>query len=183
MKQGSGEMVDNIEIDLIKQAKEGSNFALAQLLHKNYSIVFKFLVKMTLDTDLAKDISQDVMEKVIEKIHTYDENKSSFSTWMITIGKNMVKDEWKKRKSRNKYINEEYQVTMNIDEIEQLIQKDEILNALKELPYESRIPILLKHGQGYSYEEIAKIFGIPVGTVKSRIFNGLKKARKELENG
>ncbi|MFZ7133253.1 MAG: sigma-70 family RNA polymerase sigma factor [Eubacteriales bacterium] len=176
-------MTDNKDLELIWQAKEGSSFALAQLLQKNYSILFKFLVKMTLDPELASDVTQDVMEKVVEKIHLYDENQASFSTWMIAISKNIVRDEWKKRKVRQKYIEYESPVTDYVDEIEKIVEKDEILKLLKRLPPKTRIPILMKHGHGYRYDEIAHIFKVPIGTIKSRIFNGLRKLREELDNG
>jgi len=54
------------------------------------------------------------------------------------------------------------------------------LDALSKLDNIIRFPLLLKHYYGYSYEEISKKMSIPLGTVKSRIHNGLKFLRKEL---
>jgi RNA polymerase sigma-70 factor (ECF subfamily) len=56
-----------------------------------------------------------------------------------------------------------------------------ILNVLARMEDIVRLPLLLKHYYGYSYEEIAKKMSIPLGTVKSRIHNGIKVLRKELE--
>ena len=75
------------------------------------------------------------------------------------------------------------------DILENLVYKTEIyddswkriLQALSKLNEETRFPIILKHYYGYSYEEIAKKMKILTGTVKSRIHNGLKTLKKELE--
>ncbi|MOA50598.1 RNA polymerase sigma factor SigY [compost metagenome] len=56
----------------------------------------------------------------------------------------------------------------------------EALQALGELKSEWRMPVLLKYYYGYAQEEIAAMLDIPVGTVKSRLHNGLKQLRKEL---
>ena len=56
------------------------------------------------------------------------------------------------------------------------------LDALGALNYDIRVPILLKHYYGFDYEEIARWLDIPIGTVKSRLHNGLKQLRKELSD-
>ncbi|BFT75928.1 hypothetical protein PAENIP36_73700 [Paenibacillus sp. P36] len=57
----------------------------------------------------------------------------------------------------------------------------DVLNTLAEMPEESRIPVILKHYYGYTYEEIGQILAIAEGTAKSRVHNALKHLRKELE--
>lgn len=56
----------------------------------------------------------------------------------------------------------------------------DVLDVLAQLNEEVRMPIVLKHYYGYSYEEIGIMMGIAEGTVKSRVSNGLKRMRKEL---
>lgn len=174
-------MTNDFEHELIKSAKSGSGYALAQLLQNNYSIVYKYIVKITLNTDFAADITQDVMEKCINKFHLYDPEKSSLSTWMIAIAKNLVIEEYRKNKRREKYVSMIDDENSSLNSIDEIIDKDELLTALKKINPDIRLPILLKHSSGYSYEEISKIIKVPLGTVKSRIFNGLKALRKELD--
>ncbi len=57
------------------------------------------------------------------------------------------------------------------------------MEALGHLPDELRVPIILKHYYGFSYDEIAKIVKVPEGTVKSRVHKGIKTVRKELNPG
>jgi RNA polymerase sigma-70 factor, ECF subfamily len=170
------------EQELVIQVRNGNQEALARLLHNNYDIVFRYLIKFTLNRITAEDIAQETMLRAIEKFSRYDDEKSKFSTWLITIAQNIYFDQLRKNKSREKFIE-------NGDLVERLLQKTEdyddswnrILEALSELKEESRLPIILKHYYGYSYEEIAKKMRILTGTVKSRIHNGLKVLKKELE--
>ena len=75
------------EQDLIFSAQNGSSYALAQLLQDNYSIVLKYLIKLTLNEHDAEDLTQDVIVKAIKNINSFDSSKASFSTWLITIAK------------------------------------------------------------------------------------------------
>ncbi|MGE5560328.1 MAG: sigma factor-like helix-turn-helix DNA-binding protein, partial [Chloroflexota bacterium] len=56
----------------------------------------------------------------------------------------------------------------------------DLLTAMHRLPREVVLPIVLKHYYGYAYGDIAAVMGVPVGTVKSRIHNGMATIRKEL---
>jgi RNA polymerase sigma-70 factor (ECF subfamily) len=167
---------------LILQAQNGNKEALARLLHSNYEIVFRYLIKFTLDRITAEDIAQDTMVRAIEKFHMYNIEKSKFSTWLITVAQNIYLDTIRKNKNQKKYIEDG-------DIVERLIEKadnyddswNRILEALSKLKEEVRLPIILKHYYGYSYDEIAKKMRILTGTVKSRIHNGLKVLKKELE--
>lgn len=170
------------EQELIVRAKNGNKEALARLLQCNYEIVFKYLIKFTLDLNTAEDITQDTMLRAIEKFDKYIQEKSKFSSWLITIAQNIYLDLIRKNKTKKKYLAEG-------DVLESLILKTEIyddtwkriLEVLSKLNEDTRFPIILKHYYGYSYEEIAKKMKIMVGTVKSRIHNGLKVLKKEME--
>lgn len=169
-----------LDAQLIDQAKNGSNFALAQLLQQKYSTVYHFLLKITLDPQLAADITQDAMIKIIDKFASFDPQKSSLSTWMITIAKNLLKDEYRKI-SRYRRFADQTKEEISEDPTEKIIRNDEILSNLKNLNEKMRIPIVLKYAEGFQYEEISKMLKIPVGTVKSRIFKGIAILKKEMD--
>jgi RNA polymerase sigma factor (sigma-70 family) len=86
-----------VECQLVREARNGSDYALARLLQENYATVCRFMCKLTLDPQLAADITQDCMERVIEKFPLFDPQKSTFSTWMIAIAKNLWIDECRRR--------------------------------------------------------------------------------------
>jgi RNA polymerase sigma-70 factor (ECF subfamily) len=172
-------------IKLIDEAKNGSSYALAQLLQENYGAVYKYIFKLTLDAQNAVDITQDCMVRVIAKFALYDPQKSALSTWMIAIAKNLWIEECRVSRRRLKYLeqfetNDESEDSLQNERLNAFILKDVVLSALKKLTEKERIPVIMKHIGGYSYEEIAGILKIPLGTVKSRISCGMKSLKKEL---
>lgn len=169
-------------IELVKSAQSGNRYAFAQLLHESYSTVYKYLLKLTLDEHEAQDITQDTMVKAIERINSYNHNKSSFTTWMITIAKNIFIDSTRKRKRFEKYKLENLYAGQLSTSLDEFLENDEIISSINKLSPKLKAPIILKYGFDFSYEEIANYMKIPIGTVKSRISNGMKAIRKELKS-
>jgi RNA polymerase sigma-70 factor (ECF subfamily) len=171
-----------MEEQLVVSALKGNRESLAKLLYENYEIVFKYFIKFTLNKGTAEELVQETMVRAIEKFSMYDPAKSKFSTWLIAIGQNIYIDNLRKRKREQKYINEELPLFDPGDRYGEYDDSlEHALEALSHLDEGIRAPIILKHYYGYSLEEIAAIMSIPLGTVKSRIHNGLKTIRKELE--
>jgi len=167
---------------LIEEAQSGNRHSLARLLYENYEMVFKYLIKFTLNKSLAEDLVQETMVRAIEKFQLFDPGKAKFSTWLIAVAQNLYLDGVRKKKREQKHIHEEllpedlYDMQIEHDE-----DWDRVLDALSRMPEESRVPLVLKHYHGYSLEEIAGMMSIPLGTVKSRIHNAIKAVRRELE--
>ena len=177
--------LDEKTIELVKAAQGGNRYALAQLLQESYTTVYKYLLKLTLNEHEAQDITQDTMVKAIEKIYSYNYEKSSFSTWMITIAKNIFIDSTRKRKRFDKY-KDEYKLERHYVEqlstsLDDYLQNEEIITLINKLSPKLKTPIVLRYGFDFSYEEIAKYLRIPLGTVKSRISNGMKAMSEELK--
>lgn len=171
-------------LKLIEDAKDGNSYALSQLLQECYPAVFRFLVKLTLDTQLAADLTQDCMIRVVDRLSLYEPAKAALSTWMIAIAKNLWLDECRSRKRHARYLENEdaLAAAVSFDDIDRLLERDELFHALKRLKEKFRIPLLLKYAQGYTCEEIAKMLHIPGGTVKSRLFKGAALLREELKD-
>jgi RNA polymerase sigma-70 factor (ECF subfamily) len=168
------------EQDKIKLAQRGDSAALSELLHTHYPFLLKYLTKITLDPHLAEDLVQDTFIKCMHKIGLFD-GRTKFSTWLITIGTRLYIDEWRKRKRMAAWQEQETALRKIKWKSQQLgDQWPDMLDALGELSRETRTAIVLKHYYGYSLEEIADMTDVPIGTVKSRIHNGIKAMRKEL---
>ena len=167
---------------LIDEARRGNRQSLARLLYENYDMVFKYLIKFTLNKSLAEDLVQETMVRAIEKFELFDDRKAKFSTWLIAIAQNLYLDNIRKKKRESRHIEKEIQLDELYDlPLEHDEDWDRVLESLSALSDESRFPLVLKHYYGYSLEEIARLMSIPVGTVKSRIHNAIKNIRKELE--
>lgn len=168
---------------MIRQAMLGDTVALSQLLQQHYAFVYRYLVKITLNPSQAEDLTQDTMARCIEKIKLYN-GTSKFSSWLITIATRLLVDQGRRRRWERRWQEKEQQQTLRQLQWQSAHHTDEawpdVLDALAELPRESRIPLILKHYYGYTYEEIGSMLDIAEGTVKSRVHNALKQLRKEL---
>ncbi|MDN4524351.1 RNA polymerase sigma factor SigY [Fictibacillus fluitans] len=165
---------------MIQQAKKGDQHALSLLLQQNYSILFHYLLKITMNRPLTEDLVQETMLKCIQKIGMYQE-KAKFSSWLISIASHLYMDQIRKQKTEKKY-NEQFKQARNLKWKAKTSNEEwsELLDALSLLNEEIRIPLVLKHYYGYTYDEIGTLLKIPTGTVKSRTHNGLKFIREEL---
>lgn len=176
-------MMKTAELEEVRRAAEGDDSALAALLQRHYSFVYKYLVKVTMDPNLAEEIVQDTMVRCMENIRRYD-GRSAFSSWMITIATRIYIDRTRRRKREQNWLELiRHQAIRRFRW--QLESRNEewtdVMDAMTRLTPEHRIAVLLKHYYGYGYEEIGEMLGIPAGTAKSRTAYGLRQLRKELE--
>lgn len=178
------------EKTLIEFAKNEDKKALSRLLSDNYHIVFSYLLKLTRNDEIARDITQDTMVKAILNIKKFN-NTAKFSTWLITIASNQYKNLCKRNKKilpigdeALLYYLENRDHTHSTEEI--VLLNEAYLVLLKQLDtfkYSQKMPLMLRHYYGYSYEEISSILKIPIGTVKSRIHNTIKKLQLLMKEG
>jgi RNA polymerase sigma-70 factor, ECF subfamily len=165
----------------IKLAKKGNHEAFAILFREHYPFLVKYLIKVTMNRDQAEELAQDTMARCVEKIHQYN-GRSKFSSWLISIATNRYIDLQRKRKREKDWQMEEMSVRKLKWEIESRNEEwNDVLAALSTLSEDIRLPIILKHYYGYSYEEIGHMTEVPPGTVKSRVHHGITRLRKELK--
>jgi len=136
------------------------------------------------DTGRSQDLLQETFLLVYRNRHSY-RPIAKFSTWLYTIAGNLARSEYRKRKSRRMYSiqlvnrdNEEYQLAIPDESFspdrhtESTLQDKYIQKALDQIPPYFREVVVLRDIQQLAYDEIAKITGLPMGTVKSRINRG-----------
>lgn len=145
----------------------------------------KNIIKMITKSE-NEDLEQEVYFKVWKNSDKYTE-KGSFKGWVNSIAKNVSKDYLKLAYNRKEQLTTEEDKTFeNIKDKKsspelKLIQGDRqkrILKAVEELKPKFREVVIYVEIYGYTYEECAKKFKCPVGTIKSRLYN----AKKELAN-
>ncbi|WP_244671063.1 RNA polymerase sigma factor SigY [Bacillus sp. NTK034] len=169
------------EKDLLISAKRGDQLAFAMLFKNNYPFLVKYLIKITMNPDAAEELAQETMAKCVEKIGLFN-GKSKFSSWLISIATNLYIDQKRKSKrERNWKAEEEVSRRMKWHLESRNEEWNDALSALGKLKDGIRIPIVLKHYYGYSYEEIGEMMKISSGTVKSRVHNGIMSVREELK--
>jgi RNA polymerase sigma-70 factor (ECF subfamily) len=173
------------EAALIARAQRGDQVALAKLLQMHYLSVKRYLVTVTLDRNLAEDLTQETMIRAIQRIGQFG-GRARFSTWLIAIATNLYMDWLRKQKRERRLEADAIQSALLAPASEGETGSGEVaalMERLQELPRDVALPVILKHYYGYTYEEIAGMMGIPEGTVKSRIFNGIRSLRRGLGDG
>jgi len=182
------------ECALIARCKEGDLSAFDDLVRKYEKQVYNFAYRLTQNYDDANDIACDAFVKIYNSIESF-RGDANFSTWLFRIVTNLFLD-WRKRSKAHRnipldeYIDlEESTVTRQIEDpspspldLLEASERFEVLErAINDLPEYQRIMVLLYHNQGQSYEEIAQVIGLPIGTVKSRLNRARLALRKKLE--
>lgn len=153
---------------------------LAALLQANYQYILGYFIKLTQDPELAQDLTQETMVKAIKKSNQYRQ-EASFASWLISIGVNLYRDDWRRQKKLEK----RYDTLLERDTRSAPAELSPIntitlKQALLELPLKKRTPLVLKYYYDFSYEEIAAMMNIPVGTVRSRLHAAVQALRASL---
>ena len=156
--------------------------------------LYNFAFHLTYDDEDANDLVQDTYLKALRFIDSYQEGTNA-KAWLFKILKNAFINEYRKKAKQPTKVDYEdiaaYQdeedtaYSSYLDLREEMFQNmmgDEVTTAINSLPVDFRTVILLCDIEGFTYEEIAKIIDIPIGTVRSRLHrarNMLKEILRE----
>ena len=188
---------DYTELDdkaLAGEAAKGREGAYRELLRRYERPVFSLVYRMVRDRNLAEDLSQEAFIRAFNAIESYNPSYK-FSNWIFKIANNHTIDYLRKRKldtvsidgSPNASSAEETRRTSL--ELESATEQPDayvesrelggmIEEAISQLRPEYRTVVLLRHVEGYAYDEIAEMMELPLGTVKTY----LHRARNELKD-
>ncbi len=159
-----------------------------ETLYRQYEkLVFRTAYLITGNREAAEDALQEVFVSVWRSRHTYDSNKGKLTTWLYHITVNQCLRE-KARKvpatisleekgvepPEMKYRSQPEDILIN------KMEYDRLLRAMDVLDTKHRSVLVLRYFNELSYEEIAQAVGIPLGTVKSRIYAALKALREQV---
>ena len=178
---------------LIQAALSNDQKAFEKLLNKYKNLVYTIMIKMVRNPQEAEDLTQEAFMKAFNSLASFND-EFAFSTWLMKIATNNCIDFLRKRKLRTYSIHEPIQYKDEKIEIdipdsdptpEKNLLQDEtkklLENAIEELPERYRYVIVLRHKEEKSYEEIAEILNLPLGTVKAQIFRAREILNKKLK--
>jgi RNA polymerase sigma-70 factor (ECF subfamily) len=168
------------ESHLIRRCREQDTEAFRWLVQRYQSRIYNFVRRMVSNVDDAEDVTQEVFLKAFRNIRNYD-GRAAFATWLFKIASNLCVDRARRRKRKAEPIslNESFAASMLVPSDfrwnpEQLAVASEMKAALEtaiEAMSDKLKPVLLLHDlEGMEYQQIADTLGIPLGTVKSRLF-------------
>ncbi len=176
---------------LVTAALGGDEDAFAQLVRRYQRRLTAFLSQLVGDVELAKELTQEAFIRAWSALERYDPTYR-FSTWLFRIGHNLGIDHLRRRRLKTVPIVRE---DRDGDEVEVVLvdqakdplghlRNSELAGALREaieaLRPEYRELVLLRHFGGLSYQEIADLEAMPLGTVKNKLFRAQSVLRKEL---
>jgi RNA polymerase sigma-70 factor (ECF subfamily) len=182
------------EIELVERAKRGDFGAFDALVRRYERQAFNFALKMTGNRDDAADVTQEAFLRVFNFIESF-RGESSFSTWMYRVLMNTFLDLKKRHRIDKKTVYlEEHRSTdgellaKDIEDTratpEEVAVEHErqraFLEAILSLPDYQRALVVMYHSEGMSYEQIAEVTRLPLGTVKSRMNRARLALREKL---
>lgn len=180
MKRDISQLTD---YEVIQLCLKGNKDYFSELVSRYKNLVYSIILRMTVDSEEANDLAQEVFIKVYKNLSKYYPDYK-FSTWIIRITTNHVIDYRRKKRQETVSIDDvDYELSSDNSPEEAYIQKEqkEGLEALvNQLPEMYKIPIVLYHQQGLSYQEIADVTEEPLSKVKNRIFRGRKMLKESL---
>jgi RNA polymerase sigma-70 factor (ECF subfamily) len=179
----SQELAELGDPELAAATLAGEARAFTVLADRYHGRLLNFVHRMIGDRDRAEDLVQETFVRVHKHLHRYDQNRK-FSTWAYTIAGNLAKNELRNR-SRNPMVLFQT-LKKNWDEDhrplewedpryrpDDLFRKRDLRSRVEavvaRLPEHHRAVFVLRELEGKSYEEIAEITGVNLGTVKSRL--------------
>ncbi len=181
---------------LVTAHLEGRPSAFNELFNRYRERLIHFIARKTGDPDRAQDLVQEAFIRVTRHLHRFDTSKK-FSTWVYTIASNLSKNELRNRsrsplvlfqKLTNNWEDDHRPLqfedsTMKPDDLYRKRYLERIVeDTVKELPEHHRLVFRLRELEGKSYEEIAEITGVNLGTVKSRLHRARNSFAQRIEH-
>jgi RNA polymerase sigma-70 factor, ECF subfamily len=180
---------------LLAATKDGDEAAFAEIVGRYRQPITNYIFRILNDYEEAVDLSQETFVRVyfaIERYHT----DYAFSTYIYRIATNLAISEIRKRKRRRTFSltglfqSDEEEKEFDVKDEKKLQdvsliegeQKEVVSKAISTLPEKYRMPLILRDIEEKSYEQIAEILQMSLGTTKSRISRARAMLREKLKN-
>ena len=167
--------------DLVLECLGGDQHAFEILLVRYQGPVFNAVLRMVRDRDDASDLTQTTFVKAYERLKSFDPGHKFFS-WLYRIAINEALNHLRQG-GRFEPLADDRASSARTPE-DALVDSDltaRVQEALMSISFDYRAVLVLRHFEGCSYDEIAKIVGVPEKTVKSRLFGARRALRDTLE--
>jgi RNA polymerase sigma-70 factor (ECF subfamily) len=145
--------------------------------------LFRFAFRSLGDRGLAEEAVQETFVRAWQAAGRFDDALGSLRTWLFAIIRNVVIDLSRARAVRPSVAAADAEVDLREaeDDIERALVSWQVEEALRKLSGEHRAALVEVHYKGRPYQDVAHEFGVPVGTMKSRVYYALKAMRLALD--
>jgi RNA polymerase sigma-70 factor (ECF subfamily) len=142
--------------------------------------LYGFAVRSLGDAGLAEEAVQETFLRAWKAGERYDPEIGSLRTWLFAILRNVVIDMGRARASRPR-VGPEQGIEPSVEPLEQALVAWQVEEAMRRIGDDHRQVLLETHFNARPYAEVAEELGVPEGTIKSRVYYGLKALRVALE--
>lgn len=172
--------------DLLALVAEGDEGAFGQLYDQSSGRVFGLVRRLLKDSAQSEEVTQEIFLEVWQNAKRYDPNKGSATTWILTMAHRRAVDRIRSSQSTRdrdqkiglRDLETEYDSASESVEIK--VEHERVEQALKRLTELQRQAVTLAYYGGYSHSEVAEMLKVPIGTVKTRLRDGMIRLRDEL---
>lgn len=187
-----------VDLRLLQGVARGDTTALGDLYDRHHRFVFGLILRIVRSPSDAEEVLQEVFVRVWTKAETYNERLGCPAAWLTRIARNRAIDRVRARRARGEHLppagdpedlarESARSLPAVTRETPERLAHDAatattIHDALRQLPAGQRELIEAAFFDGYTHQELAARFGLPLGTVKTRIRSGLMAMRDRLEH-
>ena len=175
--------------ELMNRCREGDLSAFELIVFRYKDAIFNFVYRFVTDYHRAQDISQETFLRVLSNVGRY-KSKNSFKTWLYKIAVNLCKNELRDRNRRKTLPLDD--PTVDAESLnngrymtpDMVYEREEtrrlVKNAVRSLPEDQQLAIVMREYQDLSYEEIASALNCSLSAVKSKIYRARQNIKRIL---
>jgi RNA polymerase sigma-70 factor (ECF subfamily) len=172
--------------ELVERMRAGDPEALRQVVERYQDRIFGLLYGIVRDRHEVEDVAQEVFLKVFTRIDAFD-GRSRFYTWLYRVAANTAKDHVKKRARRPAVaLDEDAGLEAGgrgpVESAERSEARRRVRESIAKLPVRYREVLALRELDGLSYNEIAEVLKVSIGTVESRLHRARTRLKKVMRN-
>jgi RNA polymerase sigma-70 factor (ECF subfamily) len=185
---GSGPLSEVDDATLVTRVQHRDAGALEELYSRYGRPCFSLARRILTDTTLAEDVVQEVFLTVWRDASRFNAARGAFATWLLSMTHHKAVDSvrreenLRKRRTTADLLDEACDAMPGVaDEVWAGVRRERVREALAALPDAQREALALAYFGGYTQREVAGLTGAPLGTVKTRMFAGMRRMREVLE--
>ena len=175
--------VEVTDLQLVKMCLDGKQEAFSELVSRYKRLIYSVVYNMLKNKEEVNDVAQEVFIRIYKSLHKYNPDYK-FSTWAVKITTNLCLDILRKKKIDAVSIDDAIGVSSDVDTPETKYIKKErsekIREAIESLPEKYRMPIVLFHQHGLSYQEMTEVLKEPMTIIKNRLYRARLMLREKL---
>ena len=171
------------ETEPLTRFRKGDLDSLTELIPLYQNRLYRYLVRLVSDPSAADDLFQETWLRAANNIRRYDPNRG-FDHWLFSIAHNLAIDHLRRRKPEALIEDATPSGNQATEALDQLLESERaaaLANAITELPAAYREVLALRFEEDMKLDEIARVTGVPLPTVKSRLQRALQNLRRRFQ--